>query len=260
MNEPLDHLLAAYRAEPVDDGAARLTRARVLASHARRAQTRPLRAFGWFAGALLCGSSAMAAVSNATAIVAHVSALFAGPSPASQGRVARVAVPPTSERAATPAVAPQRHAPAIATAPGPTPTPPAAAPARAAHDAASHAERDAERRTRTGVAPRPSGANGDADVAAFERAHRLHFAGGEARAAIAAWSSYLARFPRGRFTLEAGYNLAMAYVREGDVDAARSALQPFATGEHGGYRRREARALLNALRKDGSGRSQVSVR
>jgi hypothetical protein len=250
VNEPLDHLLTAYRAEPVDDGAARVTRARVLANHARRTRMRPLRAFGWFAGALLCGSSAMAAVSNATAIVAHVSALFTEPSAAS--RPARRAVAPTSAHVATPVVAQQRHAPPIGTAPGPTPTPPAEAPARTAHDAAARAERNAERRPRIGVARRPSAANGDADVAAFERAHRLHFAGGEPRATIAAWSSYLARFPRGRFTVEARYNLAIAYVREGDIDAACSALQPFATGEHGSYRRREARALLHALREDGS--------
>lgn len=85
------------------------------------------------------------------------------------------------------------------------------------------------------------------DRRTFERAHRVHFDGGAPLRALAAWEGYLARFPDGHFIPEARFNRAVTLLRlHRDADA-RAALQPFADGAHGGVRRREARALLDAL-------------
>lgn len=86
-----------------------------------------------------------------------------------------------------------------------------------------------------------------AERRAYDAAHALHFDSGDWPAAIDAWSSYLASFPRGHFVLEARYNRALALVRAGREEEARAALAPFAEGRYGAYRRSEARSLLEAL-------------
>ncbi len=90
-------------------------------------------------------------------------------------------------------------------------------------------------------------AGADAETLAFEAAHRAHFGGGEPVAALRAWDAYLGAYPRGRYELEARYNRALCLIRLGRHAAARDALRAFADGAHGGYRRAEARALVDAL-------------
>jgi hypothetical protein len=46
---------------------------------------------------------------------------------------------------------------------------------------------------------------------------------------------------------EARYALALDQIKLGNDAAAREALTPFAAGRYGGYRQKEARALLQAL-------------
>jgi outer membrane protein assembly factor BamD (BamD/ComL family) len=78
-------------------------------------------------------------------------------------------------------------------------------------------------------------------------AHHAHFAQRDPAAALRAWDRYLAVHPRGRFAPEARYNRALMLIRLGRVPEAREALTPFAEGQLGGYRQREARELLGAL-------------
>ncbi|HKO91829.1 MAG TPA: hypothetical protein VJU61_11780 [Polyangiaceae bacterium] len=87
----------------------------------------------------------------------------------------------------------------------------------------------------------------DPDLALFRLAHDLHVTG-QPRAAIAAYDDYLAAFPKGRFVPEARYNRALDSIKLGDKAGARSALEAFARGAYGDYRRQEARELLEALR------------
>jgi len=92
------------------------------------------------------------------------------------------------------------------------------------------------------------------DKAAYEAAYRVH-AGAKpndsaaAKAAVAAWDSYLAKHPKGRFVPEAKYARAVALARAGNRDEAREALRSFAEGEQGEYRRDDARELLDAMKK-----------
>lgn len=92
-----------------------------------------------------------------------------------------------------------------------------------------------------------SSAADDAELVAYRSAHRLHFGGGEAAETVAAWDEYLARWPAGRFALEARYNRAVCLVRMGRSAAAVQALKPFAEGRHGAYRQAEAARLIEAL-------------
>lgn len=95
------------------------------------------------------------------------------------------------------------------------------------------------RDARDGVSP--------AERQAYEEAHALHFEAHDSAGAVTAWDRYLADYPGGRFAVEAAYNRALALVRLGRRDEARAALEPFATGAHGAYRRHESEALLQAL-------------
>jgi hypothetical protein len=117
-----------------------------------------------------------------------------------------------------------------------TPPPPAPAPASASASASASAP---------ALARAPAPADPDA---LYRAAHDTHFSRHDYPAAVAAWDAYLASAgPGGRFTLEARYNRAVALVKSGRRTEARAALQPFADGEYGGYRRDEARDLLHTL-------------
>jgi hypothetical protein len=104
----------------------------------------------------------------------------------------------------------------------------------------------AARRQRLAL-PTPADARAAAEESAYEAAHRAHFTGRDPAKALLAWDAYLSAYPDGRFSLEARYNRALSLVRLGSTDEARAALEPFADGRYGTYRRTEASDLLSAL-------------
>lgn len=97
------------------------------------------------------------------------------------------------------------------------------------------------------AAPPPAPSVPSPEDEAYAAAHQAHFASRDYGAALAAWDRYLAAFPAGRLAPEARYNRAICLVRLGKKAEARSALEPFADGTMGGYRRAEAQRLLDAL-------------
>lgn len=95
--------------------------------------------------------------------------------------------------------------------------------------------------------PTPSAAPVDLDVL-YRRAHDAQFSARDPKAALAAWDHYLASAdPSARLLLEARYNRALALRDLGRNAEARAALQPFADGDYGAYRRDDARSILQAL-------------
>jgi tetratricopeptide (TPR) repeat protein len=88
--------------------------------------------------------------------------------------------------------------------------------------------------------------------ALYAQAHDLHFHGHDPARALAAWDRYLAaasRDIRSGLVLEARYNRAICLFRLGQREEARQALQPFADGRWGDYRRDDAQALLDELER-----------
>ncbi|MFZ5892861.1 MAG: hypothetical protein ACOY0T_17505 [Myxococcota bacterium] len=83
----------------------------------------------------------------------------------------------------------------------------------------------------------------------YRVAHQSHFVDHNFASALRAWDAYLAAAPSGRFAPEARYNRALCLVRLGRKDDAERALRPFADGVYGGYRRDEAKALIEALQR-----------
>jgi len=96
------------------------------------------------------------------------------------------------------------------------------------------------------LAAKPRATGPDAR-ALYRAAHQAHFADLDPARALTAWDAYLTAFPGGTFALEARYNRALCLIRLDRSAEARLALEPFARGDHGAYRRAEAAALLEAL-------------
>jgi hypothetical protein len=97
------------------------------------------------------------------------------------------------------------------------------------------------------VAPAPSAALVDLD-ALYRRAHDAQFTTHDTKAALAAWDRYLANAdPGARLLLEARFNRALALRDLGRNAEARAALQPFAEGDYGAYRRDDAARILQSL-------------
>ncbi|MGK4004091.1 hypothetical protein WMF31_15765 [Sorangium sp. So ce1036] len=174
--------------------------------------------------------------------------------------------PPQSEAPALPEAPPQSEAPALPEAPpqseAPAPSAPpvsARAPRRAAVPPPSPTARAAPDDAELSSAPSPADDPQAAPAAPvgpdahalYQAAHRAHFVDRDPAAALAAWDTYLAAAPRGRFAVEAQYNRALCLVRLGRAAEARRALEPFARGAFGGYRQTESRSLLEALSSDG---------
>jgi hypothetical protein len=105
-------------------------------------------------------------------------------------------------------------------------------------------------RASTAVAPSPvpSAAPVDPD-SLYRAAHRAQFEARDYAAAAAAWERYLEAAPNGTFAPEARWSRAIALVRLGRNAEAANALEPFARGDYGPYRRDEARSLLATLKK-----------
>jgi hypothetical protein len=81
----------------------------------------------------------------------------------------------------------------------------------------------------------------------YREAHHAHFVERNPARALAAWDAYLRAQKSGRFATEATYNRALTLLRLGRTAEARKALEPFAQGRFGTYRKEEARKLLDAL-------------
>jgi TolA-binding protein len=86
-----------------------------------------------------------------------------------------------------------------------------------------------------------------ADLRAYQDAHRLHFEGGDAARALAAWDAYLASYPTGAFAPEARLNRAACLIRLGRREEARRMLVPVAEGSAFAHGREQARKLLDAM-------------
>lgn len=83
----------------------------------------------------------------------------------------------------------------------------------------------------------------------FAQGQRLHASSPGSADELAAWTSYLAEYPDGRFAPEARYRRAVALTQLGEWDSARSALAPFVDGTYGDYRRDEAAEWLRSIPK-----------
>jgi tetratricopeptide (TPR) repeat protein len=137
---------------------------------------------------------------------------------------------PRAQRALPKEVA-ARAAPIASSAPAPKLDPP-----RAPSRARAHVR-----------SPAPDLAN-DAD-ALYAEAHHLHFVEQNPARALLAWDRYLSAAPAGEFALEARYNRAVCLVRLGRNEQALSALEPFARGDYGPYRRADAQSLIREIER-----------
>jgi hypothetical protein len=237
MKDLLDEAVGALREEGVsDDATHRFTRARVMASlHQGTVKRRTRLAFLLPIAATFLATSAWGVSSGRarvwveeirTAIGFSTSEKAPPRAPADKApkRAARAPEPAPAPAIEAPPVAVVEEAPLPAVAEAPKPAPEPVAVASGAPDAGL-----------------------DAELELYRSAHRAHFAGGDPAGALAAWDRYLEKSPKGRFALEARYNRALCLVRLDRKAEARAALEPFAKGSFGGYRKREAGELLEAL-------------
>ena len=236
MKDLLEEAVGALREEgSSDDAAHRFTRARVMASlHQKTVKRRTRLAFLLPVAATFLATSAWGVSSGKarawveeirTAIGFSTSEKAPEPAPATDTPAKRPRHAPDEQPAPAVAQAEELAPPVAEEKPKPVPeAAPAPAPASAAPDAGL-----------------------DAELELYRAAHRAHFGGQDSAAALAAWDAYLAKSPKGRFALEARYNRALCLVRLDRKAEARTALEPFARGAFGGYRKREAGELLEAL-------------
>ena len=87
----------------------------------------------------------------------------------------------------------------------------------------------------------------DPALTLYRTAHTAHFVDHDPVRALVGWDAYLTAAPNGPFAPEARYNRALSLVRLGRTTEARAALEPFASGAYGSYRKDEAGALLERL-------------
>jgi hypothetical protein len=85
----------------------------------------------------------------------------------------------------------------------------------------------------------------DGETRTYGQAHAAHFVADAPAEALDLWDAYLRRYPGGTFAPEARFNRALCLLRLGRRDDARAELRPFAAGELGGYRQREAATLID---------------
>jgi outer membrane biosynthesis protein TonB len=212
------------------DDSARFTRSRILRSvHQTERRRRSYIAFVLPIAAVLVGSTAFAASGGNWKAVARAIG-FAEPAPAPAP-----ALPPPAPKAVVAVPAPQPE-------PEATPEP--------KNEAVPPSTENAVKTTQTGKTTKPAPAPvdlSDPEIALYKKAHQLHFEGGSPAAALAAWDSYLAKSPRGRFSAEASYNRAITLARLGRTTEAKAALQPFANGSYGSYRKESATKLIEGL-------------
>lgn len=156
-----------------------------------------------------------------------------GPGLAPTPRPSSAPSPALSAPSAPTSVAPTAEEPPPAPSAPPAPSPPrSASVAVATASAAATASAEEER--------------------LYSEAHRAHFEARDYPRALAAWDAYLAGHPSGRLAPEARYNRALCLVRLGRRSEAQNALEAFARGDYGSYRRAESTRLLDALTADAS--------
>jgi TolA-binding protein len=234
-----------------DDAAARFTRSRIMASvHDDRVKRRTRWAFVLPIAATFVAASAYGAATGKTRAAFEVVARAQG-----VNRPSRTESPPVSQRsrapaASTQAVEPKAPAP-VATGAEVSPPEPElasapAAPAPAPEPTAPRAKLAAAAPPHNTL-PGVGGAAADPIFDLYKAAHELHFVRHDDARALAAWDAYLKAAPRGALVPEARYNRALCLVRLHRNDEARAALEPFAAGHYGTYRREDAQKLLAAL-------------
>ncbi|HEX2674695.1 MAG TPA: hypothetical protein VHM25_27655 [Polyangiaceae bacterium] len=234
-----DLLAEATRAlretEPVSEFEARATRARVMTGlHQTRVRRRTRWAFLLPIAASFVAVSAWGAASGQARVVLDRLERFVGVSPAP----ANHAKPSARKSLASPALS----APALETAAhAPSAEPELSAPPIAA------AEAIPVRPTASASASSARAERADPTLALYRIAHTAHFVDRDPARALAAWDAYLRAAPNGQFAPEARYNRALSLVRLGRAGEARSALEPFANGAYGSYRKAEASALLERI-------------
>jgi hypothetical protein len=234
------------------------TRARVMSSLHRDRRRRLLRwaVISPLASVLLVGSAWAQSTGKWPVLWNAVASVFVSSPAPEKGEAPPVSPKPPAPSRAEPLAAPAAidagPAPAENT-PGPAleepaPERPRAArkPARSRRKGPGAAQPEAMPEPTVTPEPPPEPAR-DRELSRFREAHDLHF-GGRAREAIQAYDAYLRAYPNGRFVPEARYNGALDQIELGNTAAAREALEPFAAGRYGNYRRKEARQLLDALR------------
>jgi len=207
----LEEATRALREEGVmDAGRKRVLRDRVLATPKKRS----LRAARWVMplAAVLAAASVWASVTRDrhTSVVAAAPVVVATTATATIAPV--IAPPPIETATAVVDVAPVQTAPHVTT---PRPT-----------------AGDSERRA----------------LRAYREAERLQFDDKDYARALDAWDRYVPLAGKSPLLVDAKWQRAVCLVRLDRRDEARAALEPFARGELGAYRRDEAQALLGALK------------
>jgi hypothetical protein len=234
-----------------DDASARFTRSRIMASaHEQRVKRRTRLAFllpiaATFAAATAWGAAngkigrAFEAVSEALGVAPDAAPTATPPKRSSPRRGADV---PSASVVAAPTLAPT--VPPLAE---PAPVPPLEEAATAGAPVAAAPVLPVERAPVSAASDSAGSGSRDPALELYRAAHRAHFVERDAARALPAWDAYLKAAPNGSLALEARYNRALCLVRLHRSTEARAALTPFAAGRFGGYRKREAADLLDAL-------------
>jgi len=116
------------------------------------------------------------------------------------------------------------------------------------HSASSHSMSSRSRATPAqATAARPP--RTEPGLATYAAAQRAQFRSADYATAIRLYEDYLGDAPGGAFVAEARYNRSLCLIRLGRITEARPALDAFASGEFGDYRKLEARHLLRATEK-----------
>lgn len=263
-----DDLLKQYTSafkEEYEDGSTAFpeaTRARVIRSLAER---RPRRAKWWAIGipalALFAGSTAFAAASGRLDAIVQRAGVVLGIVAEHQPGAPVAATKLGKRRGPTSASSQHATAAASLAASAPIAEPPAAMPALSPSEPLPEsgiAQQSPLNSSASQAAPLSDPQlqlrhqEEAAALAAYQQAHTAHFGRGDCAAALAAYASYLAHYPRGRFVMEAKYNRALCLLKTGQLPEGRAALLPFAEGTFGNYRQTQARALLDALQSNAS--------
>jgi hypothetical protein len=225
-----------------DDASAQLTRARVLGSlNEGRVRHRTRVAFLLPIAATFAAATAFGAAGGRAERAFDAVARVFGVHRSAPSVKAPRSMP---NRAAAPSTAAPERAPEALAPPPPETTPAPVAVAASSSPVVTTATGERSRLPTSGGAGAPTH---DPAFELYRVAHRAHFVEHDSERALAAWNAYLLAAPGGSFAMEARYNRALCLVRLDRAAEARNALEPFAQGRYGGYRKAEAQRLIDAL-------------